>query len=174
MTYDGSSKAGGLQLYLKGKPVPTKVLRDHIHKSAIATGMRTAESARSANDSAIAGSKTESSTSCTYTTGLSRRWRSRTCTTARRLAEALADAPADTSRRLRAFYFSAIDEPRAHTCRRTAQARKQFVDAEEAIQEVSVMEELPEPRPTYILTRGAYDTPKSEANRVTAIRSRRC
>ena len=28
------------------------------------------------------------------------------------------------------------------------------------------MEELPEPRPTFILTRGAYDAPKTDANRV--------
>ena len=28
------------------------------------------------------------------------------------------------------------------------------------------MAELPEPRPTYILARGAYDAPKTDANRV--------
>ena len=37
---------------------------------------------------------------------------------------------------------------------------------EEPMQEVPVMEELPEPRPTYILARGAYDAPKTDANRV--------
>ena len=34
------------------------------------------------------------------------------------------------------------------------------------MQEVPVMAELAEPRPTYILARGAYDAPKTDANRV--------
>ena len=47
-----------------------------------------------------------------------------------------------------------------------ATARRKLVEAEEPMQEVPVMEELAEPRPTYILARGAYDAPKTDANRV--------
>ena len=45
-------------------------------------------------------------------------------------------------------------------------ARRKLVEAEEPMQEVPVMAELAEPRPTYILARGAYDAPKTDANRV--------
>ncbi len=38
VTYDGSSQAAGLRLYVDGKVVPTTVLRDRIHKSAVAPG----------------------------------------------------------------------------------------------------------------------------------------
>ena len=39
------------------------------------------------------------------------------------------------------------------------------------VSEVSVMEELPEPRPTYILPRGAYDAPKTTPTASSATRS---
>src|ERR671932_235780 len=47
-----------------------------------------------------------------------------------------------------------------------AAARERIVAAEDAQLEVAVMEEMPEPRPTYVLARGRYDAPRSEANRV--------
>jgi hypothetical protein len=46
-------------------------------------------------------------------------------------------------------------------------AREQFVAIENEMNEVAVMAELPEPRPTHILARGAYDAPKTDDNRVT-------
>ena len=32
VTYDGSSRAGGIHLYLNGTPLPTEVVRDHLYK----------------------------------------------------------------------------------------------------------------------------------------------
>jgi hypothetical protein len=67
---------------------------------------------------------------------------------------------------LRDYYFSAIDQPAREAARELRAARQQLVEAEEPLQEVPVMEELTEPRPTHILARGAYDAPKTDANRV--------
>src|SRR5439155_11346893 len=47
-----------------------------------------------------------------------------------------------------------------------AGARQRLVAAEDAQFEIPVMEELPQPRPTYVLSRGRYDAPRTEANRV--------
>ena len=59
-----------------------------------------------------------------------------------------------------------IDQPARDTAQNLREARRKLVEAEEPQQEVPVMVELPEPRPTYILARGAYDAPKADANRV--------
>ena len=32
MTYDGSSRAAGIRLYLNGAPLETDVMRDHLYK----------------------------------------------------------------------------------------------------------------------------------------------
>lgn len=163
VVYDGSSRAAGLKLYLDGRELPTTVLRDRIQKSA-----------------AIA----------TYGSGaltLGERFRDRGFKDGefdelRLFSRALApleiaamhsavdgaSAPGDSpdEAALRDFYFSAHDAPAREAAGALRAARQQLVAAEEAIHEVSVMGELPEPRPTYVLARGAYDAPKSNANRV--------
>src|SRR4029077_19137019 len=67
---------------------------------------------------------------------------------------------------LTAFYFSAIDNDVRKSTEKLRDARRQLVEAEEAIHEIPVMEEMPQPRPTFILARGRYDAPKTDANRV--------
>jgi hypothetical protein len=81
------------------------------------------------------------------------------------LASSLAD-PQSHRDHLKAYYFSAVDEPVRALAQQLQGARRQLVEAEEPVQEVPVMADMPQPRPTYILARGAYDSPKTEANRV--------
>ena len=45
-------------------------------------------------------------------------------------------------------------------------ALKNYFEARNSIQETSVMEELREPRAAYLLARGRYDAPKTDAQRV--------
>ncbi|MEM8550592.1 MAG: DUF1553 domain-containing protein, partial [Verrucomicrobiota bacterium] len=67
---------------------------------------------------------------------------------------------------LRAYYFSAIDEP-ARKARTDLEAkRKAFVDYENGVPEIAVMREMPEPRPAHILERGVYDAERTPENRV--------
>jgi hypothetical protein len=81
------------------------------------------------------------------------------------LAAALRD-PQSNRDALAALYFSAIDEPAREAAAKLRTARRELVEAEEPVQEIPVMAELAKPRLTYILARGAYDAPKSDANRV--------
>ena len=48
-------------------------------------------------------------------------------------------------------------------------ARERVWRAEDPILEVMAMDELPSPRPSHVLARGAYDAPKTDKNRVGRI-----
>jgi len=169
-TYDGASRAAGLKLYADGVEIPTQVLRDRIHKSASAAmygdGMLTFGErmrdrgfkdgqldelriyARALTPLEIKQLHDGAAHSKSGTDGASNE-----------------SAPADISA-LREYYFSAVDDEARALAEQLHAARHRLVEAEEPIQEVAVMEELPEPRPTYLLARGAYDAPKGPENRV--------
>jgi len=74
--------------------------------------------------------------------------------------------PWSTVDALRDYYFSAEDPVARERAAALAAARARVVAAEDAQLEVAVMEEMREPRPTYVLHRGRYDAPKTDANRV--------
>jgi hypothetical protein len=164
VTYDGSSTARGFKLYLAGKELPTTILRDGIHKSAsvrahgeghFTLGERFRE--RGFRDGEIDELRVFD--------------RALTPIEVHNLddGEALAAALADHESNLvalRQFYFSAIDADTRRLREELRELRQEYVAEEDELQEVSIMRERPEPRPTYILTRGAYDAPKTDENRV--------
>lgn len=164
ITYDGSSTAAGLKLFLNGRPLDTDVLRDHIQKSAmpkfsgagnLALGQRMRD--RGFKDGDLDELRIYERALAPLE--VAQRHDSK--------AFDAATAQAQSHRNeLAAYYFSAIDDDTRNATANLRDARHDLVDAEEAMQEVPVMQELPAPRPTFILTRGRYDAPKTDANRV--------
>ncbi|MBT8043849.1 MAG: DUF1553 domain-containing protein, partial [Verrucomicrobiae bacterium] len=73
------------------------------------------------------------------------------------LTQALAEGDPDT---LRNYYLSAIDPGFRKHSEALRVARQRLVKAEDTMLELPVMEEMKKPRPTFILARGAYDSPK--------------
>jgi hypothetical protein len=164
ITYDGSSSAAGLRLYLDGQECQTEVVRDHVVKSVAQVGngdgyftlgerfrdrgfrngemdeLRIFERALTPLDVAQLHD-------------------------GRSLKAALKDS-VNHMEDIREFFFSAVDSRARQQLSKLREARKTLVDTEEPIQEVSVMDELDRPRPTYVLARGAYDASKSENCRV--------
>src|SRR6185503_17653949 len=67
---------------------------------------------------------------------------------------------------LAAYYFASVDLETRKATEALSAARREYVELEEAQAEIPVMRESTDPRATYILARGAYDAPKSDANRV--------
>jgi len=148
LTYDGSSKASGMKLYVDGQPAATKILRDHIWKG---TGTHTLAFGQRFRDKGFKGGLIDELS--VYSRALTATELSGT-----KQPEALRD-----------YYFSALDpETRAAQAKLTA-ARERVWRAEDPIQEVMAMEELPASRPSYVLARGAYDAPKTDKNRVGRI-----
>jgi hypothetical protein len=164
VSYDGSSTAAGLRLFLNGQPAPLRIVRDRIWKKAtllthgdghFTLGQRFRD--RGFKDGQIDELRV-------YTRALST-LEIRQLHDGHALAAALASPQAHRDT-LSEYYFAAIDQPARHAARQLLEARRHLVELEETIFEVPVMEELPQPRPTYILARGAYDAPKSDDNRV--------
>jgi hypothetical protein len=164
VTYDGSSTAAGLRLFLNGEEFPVETLRDQMQKSAslptfgagqFTLGERFRD--RGFEDGEIDELRI-------YDRAISP-IEVRNLHDGEALAAAMFDkeSPSDE---LKSYYFAAVDEPVRELRRHLRDARRKLIEAEEPIQEVPVMAELPEPRPTYLLARGAYDAPKTEDDRV--------
>ena len=136
VTYDGSSTARGLRLFLNGEELTTTVLRDSMHKSAsVAThgaghftlgerfrdrGFRNGE----IDELRIfdrAATPLEVSNLHDNAT----------------LNGALQDPQANRNA-LADYYFSAVDVPAREAARQLSEARRNFVEVEERVQEVPV------------------------------------
>jgi hypothetical protein len=164
VTFDGSSTAAGLRLFLNGEPLPTQIVRDSIQKSAsVATnGAGQFTLGERFRDRGFTDGEIDE---------LRIYDRAITPLEVQNLQDnaafqAALAAPRSHREDLAAYYFSAIDDDARRLARELREARHAFVDVEESLSEIPVMKDLPEPRPTFILTRGAYDAPKTDANRV--------
>jgi hypothetical protein len=160
MSYDGSARAEGMALFINGQQPPTEIVRDHLYKNPGDGG-----------DGLSFGALFRS-------TGLKDGRLDDLRLYNRPLApmevqqlfdgHALADAlSARNAAQLRPYYLAALSESVARAQAERCDAVKNYFVARDSVEEVSVMKELPQPRPTYALARGRYDAPKTEDRRVS-------
>ncbi|TWU10562.1 DUF1553 domain-containing protein [Allorhodopirellula heiligendammensis] len=152
-TYDGSSTAKGLRLYLNGQPLATTVLRDEVKKSVnvkvdhggeFVVGQRFR--ARGLDGGLIDDVRL-------YTRNLSEAELSYLATGQFQACEP--------------YYVSAVDEECRSAFMRLNEARREVVLAEEAMHEIPIMHEMDTPRETHQLARGQYDAPTDISTRVS-------
>lgn len=152
-TYDGSSKAVGLRLYLNGTALETETLRDEVKKQAnvkvdhggqFVIGQRFRD--RGLDGGLIDDVRVFS--------------RALTATELRHLASG------EPLEHTAESFASAVDETVRESMASLTAARKAVVMAEETMNEIPVMREMDEPRLTYVLARGQYDSPKTDETRV--------
>jgi len=159
MSYDGSAKAEGMTLILNGRTAPAEIIRNHLYKSPGNGG-----------DGLSFGALFRS-------TGLKDGRLRDLRIYSRPLAplevqqlydnHALSDAlAAKDATLLRPYYLTALSQIVARARVERCEAVKNYFQARDAVEEVSIMEELPKPRPAYILARGRYDAPKTDDRRV--------
>ena len=156
VTYDGSSRADGVQLYVKGLRVPVVTEYDKLYKSILPVDglyrltsrpMRIGRSYRAfgGDDGIFLGDMDEL------------RLYARTLTTSD--ITTLAGVPAREEDEL-AAYLNYYDARYIRLLRELKEARVEENTAVSEVMEVMVMEEMVEPRPTHILERGLYDQPR--------------
>jgi mono/diheme cytochrome c family protein len=152
-SYDASGRAAGLRLYLDGKPAEVEVLRDRLTKNVEAGGDKLTFGERFRSVGLKGGLLDE----------------------VRIFDRALSDvevAHLDDGKALalalekkdeaalRPYYLAAVDADVAKVREELRQARARLFAAQTGVFEILTMEETAEPRPAYVLTRGAYDAPK--------------
>ncbi len=160
ITWDGSSRAAGLALYVDGRRADCEIVRDHLTKNITGGG----------NDQITVGQRFRDRG---FKNGLVDEIKvfDRALTPLEvaqvadqtSLSQALGVEPAklsESSRRdLLAYYLSSVDVEFKQRTAQLKELRRQRSALVDPIPEIMVMKEKAVRRPTYLLKRGAYDNP---------------
>lgn len=178
LTYDGSSRAAGLRLFLDGRPVPTKTVVDNLQRSLINSGIEgrqmsgaplglrlgslgelSKESLRdvTVEDFRAYGRQLSDLEVATLATG--------TDALPALLAAPGAELLASDRARLRQHYLLRVDAAYRTRLDAITKVRGEENTILTAQPSVMAMRELPAARPTFILARGAYDAPRAGHSR---------
>jgi hypothetical protein len=158
VTYDGSSRAAGLRLYLNGQPLELEVVRDNLtrdirHRKEWGddTGGVELTLAGRFRDSGFKGGAIDE---------LMVFDRCLSAVEVRFLAAGGAPVQTPDSREeLFRHFVQCVDEPSAQARALLRQLREQEDDLVGRAAEIMIMKELPARRPTYVLKRGQYNMP---------------
>ncbi len=158
-TYDGSSRAAGLRLYLDGAPLATETLRDRLTRDI---DYRKAWHDNSDQPPLTIGARFRDSG---FKNGLLDDLQIfDVALTAAEVRGTLRNAPDDVA--FAHFVARAVPAQRLALAE-LRQLRTQEDALVAGVPEIMVMKELPAPRPAHLLTRGAYDAPKDPVSRDT-------
>jgi Protein of unknown function (DUF1553)/Concanavalin A-like lectin/glucanases superfamily len=155
MIYDGSSRATGLQLFIDGQLAPAEVVRDNLSKKITGGGGDNIAIGERFRDRGFKGGLIDEFQVfdrqllplevAHLHNGHS-------------LTDAIHAVQADDGR-LFEYYLASIDKEYQTQRTMLREAREAKAAIEDSLQEIMVMRELPTPRQTFFLNRGAYDAP---------------
>ena len=163
VTYDGSGKAAGVKVYAGGKPQPLAVVNDTL-KGTIRTD-KPLHLGKRQTANAFVGKLDDVQFFSVALTG-----EDAAELAAGRpvpLASGVLRVPAAKrtpaqQAQVRRLYLDRIDMDHARLKRELADVSRQLAETEKALPALMVMQELPKPRDTFLLERGAYDRPKGK------------
>ena len=165
VTYDGSSRARGLALYVDGQPAEVQVVRDCLTKTINGGGVNEiAVGSRFRDRGLIGGQFDELRIYGRPLTALEVAQlvdgRSLVATIAA-AQQATTQTPAGAAARHAAleYFLAAVDPETRAAGERLRERRAEHSAAVDAVREVMVMRELPTRRTTHVLRRGQYDEP---------------
>ncbi len=167
LTYDGSSHASGLHLFLNGTAAPVEIVRDHLFKDILhrsqwgdmEVGNIELTLAGRFRDSGFRnGAIDEFKVFDCELTPLEARRLSQKGGNASSASPAAREASSGTELAEQfAYYVQCIDRPCAKLREELGQLRRAENEAIDDVPELMVMKEMSPRRPTFILKRGAYD-----------------
>jgi len=165
-TYDGSSRASGLRIFLNGAPAEVEIVRDKLRKDlTYASGEPELAIGYRFRDSGFKGGKVDdfrlfdrALTSLEVAHLAGKPELTRAC-------EASPEALSESEKAALFEYFLGNFSPSAKQASKELSAlRREQAQTINAIPELMVMEELSSPKPAHILKRGAYDAPGEEVS----------
>jgi Protein of unknown function (DUF1553)/Protein of unknown function (DUF1549)/Concanavalin A-like lectin/glucanases superfamily/Planctomycete cytochrome C len=168
LTYDGSSRAGGLSLYLDGRRTDCEVVRDSLTKNITGGGGDELTVGQRFRDRGFKnGLVDEINVFDRALTPLEVAQLGDGTT----LSKALRSDPTTFTPELRqdlsAYYLANFDAEYIARLADLKELRRERSALADPVAEIMVMKELPQPRPTFVLRRGAYDAPTEPVSRNT-------
>jgi hypothetical protein len=156
VTYDGSSRASGIRLFLDGRRVATEVVRDHLFKG-ILHRQAWGDADVGAVELTLAGRFRDAG----FRSGTIDEFAvyDRCLTAAEVRAVGGGVGAGEGAGELFEYYLARHDAPYAEAMAALRQLRGEENDLVNDIPEIMVMREMPERRATFVLRRGAYDAP---------------
>ncbi len=163
MTYDGSSKANGLDIYMNGEKLETDVKVDNLYKDIIFNGI--GESVEPGlqigarwRGKGIGGATVDDILVFTKKlTPIEVLQISTPETLQALLAKSANELSTAQKHNLKHYYTSTQSNTYKKAIASLTKIRKTLVDSTDKVKEIMVMKEMPEPRETFILERGQYD-----------------
>jgi hypothetical protein len=168
MSYDGSSRASGLALYLDGRRADCEVIRDKLTKNITGGGGDELTVGQRFRDRGFKNGLVDEI--AVFDRALTPLEAAQLCDRTT-LSNALAHDPSTITPRQRddliAYYLTNFDAEYLARLAALKLARKERSSLVDPVAEIMVMKELPSPRPTFVLRRGAYNAPTDPVSRNT-------
>lgn len=165
VTYDGSSKASGVKIFLNGKPMELEVIKDHLTKEI--TNWHTPNGGkvrphlvlgeRYRDRGFVKGRMDEFQMFDREVSDLEARLLYEMKTTTPLLQRSVAELSEDERTSLYNHFLATAYLPAGSLRSELQAARSDWNEIMDSLEDISVMRETAEPRPAYVLTRGAYD-----------------
>ena len=155
VSWDGSSRAAGLAIFVDGRRVETEVVRDALTKNITGGGGDEIAIGARFRDRGLTGGDVDEF----YV--FDRRLSPPEIAVLAWRPDSPGDATAESADRegLREFYLTRVDDAYRAQLESLRAARAALSTAVDGLPEIMVMREMAEPRPTFLLARGAYDAP---------------
>ncbi|MFP6602445.1 MAG: DUF1549 domain-containing protein, partial [Pirellulaceae bacterium] len=161
ITYDGSSRAAGLKIYLNGKLAPQQMVRDNLYKNITGSGGDNITIGERFRDRGFSqGLVDEFHVFNRQLTPLEVAQLHDGTSLATALSTPLDQLDDKLRDHLRQYYLPTSDAEYQKQLTAVQQARQQGSKTVDGITEIMVMRERLSPRSTYRLKRGAYDAPQ--------------
>lgn len=159
LTYDGSSKAKGLNIFLNGKPMPTVTTHDNLYKDILfrekQPGLQVGAVWRGKGlKGALADEVSVYNLELSPLEVLQVYSRDQYKTTLSKQPDQLSGAEKE---QLKKLYLNNLSLPYKEKLKALTASRKAYSDSVEHIPEMMVMQEMTQKRSTFILTRGEYN-----------------
>lgn len=168
ISYDGSSRASGVRMWLDGAPIETEVVRDNLYKEIRGGGGDNIAIGERFRDKGFSrGSVDELYVFSRQLSTLEVRQLQDSEALISALQTPVNELADGTLSLLSEYYRLAVDDNLATFRRELQLLRQKSCDARNGVAEIMIMKEMAQPRQSYLLVRGAYDARGDEVHPTT-------